>query len=64
MKKGVTCFAGCVALALLAFAPSKASAGWGWWGGLARKKLLLWVNSGPKQCSSRGPLSATGGHLP
>jgi len=33
MKKRLACFAGCVAVALLAFAPSKASAGWGWWGG-------------------------------
>ncbi len=33
MKKHLACFLCVVALAVMAFAPSKASAGWGWWGG-------------------------------
>jgi hypothetical protein len=33
MKKGVVSVVCCVVIALLAFTPSKASAGWGWWGG-------------------------------
>ena len=30
----LTYFIGCLAVASLALVPAKASAGWGWWGGL------------------------------
>ena len=33
MKKLLACFLCAAALGIVALAPSKASAGWGWWGG-------------------------------
>jgi hypothetical protein len=33
MKRRLACLLGAAAIAVVALTPSKASAGWGWWGG-------------------------------
>ena len=33
MRRNLVCVLGALAIAVVAFAPTKAAAGWGWWGG-------------------------------
>src|SRR4029453_17742628 len=43
MKRSLAAFVGVAALSIIALAPSKASAGWGWWGGPG-----VSINIGPR----------------